>query len=111
MTGKTNYCKCTKFYTIENFENKQPKNYILSTRIGVIVIGDDNGKRSRKENIFFAKRQSSRMERKGIYSIVLEESKWNTLKSYEKSLVFYTKIVHMMEIYRKKKLNQLGKEF
>lgn len=51
------------------------------------------------------------MERKGIYSIMLEEGKWNTLKNYEKSLVFYTKIVHMMEIYRKKKLKLLGKEF
>lgn len=84
---------------------------VSSTRIGVIIIGDDNGKRSRKENMTFAKKQSSRMERKGIYSIMLEEGKWNTLKNYEKSLVFYTKIVHMMEIYRKKKLKLLGKEF
>lgn len=70
-----------------------------------------NGKWDGRNAMSYAKKQSRRMERKGISSILLEEHKWNTLKNYEKSLVFYTKIVNLMEFYRKQKLNKLGRNF
>ncbi|XP_055313030.1 uncharacterized protein LOC129574689 [Sitodiplosis mosellana] len=79
--------------------------------IGVIVIEDESGKWEDRNKMRYAKKQSRHLERRGISSIILEESKWSTLKNYEKSLVFYTKIVNLMEFYRKKKLNQLGKDY
>lgn len=82
---------------------------LLHYRIGIIVVSDEDDQRSNRNKLNFAKKQCHRLERKGVASIIIEESKWNTLKAYEKSLVFYTKIVNMMEAFRKKKLSEIGK--
>lgn len=74
------------------------------------MISDDNNQISEYKKLMVARKQSRRMERKGISAIILEENKWSSLKAYEKSLVFYTKIVNMMEFYRKNKLKQLGRD-
>lgn len=79
-------------------------------RIGVAVVSSKNDQRGDFKKLTLARKQGHRMEKKGISAIILEESKWNTLKTYEKSLVFYTKIVNMMEFYRKNKLKQLGRD-
>lgn len=82
----------------------------LIPRVGIIWITDDTDEWSDRQKLSHAKKQARRMERKGISAIIIEESKWNTLKAYEKSLVFYTKIVNMMEFYRKKQLNDFGRK-
>lgn len=86
--------------------------FLFNQRIGVVLITDnENDNRSIRHKLKLAKREARRIERNGISVIILEESKWSALKAYEKSLVFYTKIVNMMDFYRKKKLNELGKEY
>lgn len=82
---------------------------LLFYRIGIVVVSDENEQMSERNKLNFAKKQCRRLERRGVASIIIEESKWNTLKAYEKSLVFYTKIVNMMEVFRKKKLTEIAK--
>lgn len=71
---------------------------------------DETNQWTDRNKMNYAKEQSRRMERKGISSIIIKQSKWNTLKTYEKSLIFYTKILNMMEQYRKNKLKRLGRD-
>lgn len=71
-------------------------------------VAGGSGKQNQMRN--YARKLVSHIERKDISAIVIEGSKWKTLKAYEKSLVLYTKIVNMMESYRRKRLRQLGKD-
>lgn len=89
------------------------KNLFFSVhhRIGIILVDDDD-RWSEKNKIKYAKKQIRRIEHyNGMGAIILDERTWNGLKAYEKALIFYTKIVNMLDFHRRNKLKQLATDF
>lgn len=79
----------------------------MNFRIGIIAITDENGKLNEGIVTRDAKKQSYRLKENGVSSIIIERNRWSSLKSYEKSVLFYTKVTKMMEIHRKQNLEKL----
>lgn len=83
----------------------------LFCRIGIVLV-PDNVSWSEQNKIKYAKKQVRRIEQNdGIGAIILHEDKLCGLKAYEKALVFYTKLVNMLDIHRRNKLKQLANDF
>lgn len=76
-------------------------------RIAVIML-----KNTGQYKIKNTKRQIRQIEQHdGIAAIIINESKWNGLKAYEKALIFYTKIVNTLQFHQRNKLKQLADDF
>lgn len=72
----------------------------------------DNDRWTEQNRIKYAKKQVRRIEQNdSIGAIILDENKWCGLKAYEKALVFYTKIVNLLDFHRRNKLKRLATDF
>lgn len=74
----------------------------------VLVDDFDSSRGNPAEEI---KRQARRLNRNGVSAVIIGKKNWNTLNGYEKSLVFYRKVLDMMEAYQRKQLNEIGKDW